>query len=202
MILDKIKQFLTNVSDISLGYNEISFFDPLKLQDEQIGFSSDMEGNTLVTGNEGDWKEEWIVIANDEMGDPIIIDTSTPQLTVLSASHGEGAWEPFIIADSLDNFQNIISILNKISDNRTTPVDLEKNPISNNERQNVLIHIKQQNPHTELSFWQDYLENDDEDDRELENLGGNFGHDRIRTLSTLKDNELNKSAYEQGSISN
>lgn len=162
--LDKIKQFLTTTSDISLGYSEIIFFDPLKLQDEQIGFSSDSEGNTLVTGNEGDWKEEWIVIANDEMGDPIIIDTSTPQLTVLSASHGEGAWEPFIIADSLDNFQNIISILTKISDNRASPVDLEKNPISNNERQNALNYIKQQNPHTELSFWQDYFENDDEDD--------------------------------------
>jgi hypothetical protein len=86
--LDKIKQFLTNISDISLGYNEINFFDPLKLRDEQVGFSYNTEGNTLVTGNEGDWKEEWIVIANDEMGDPIIVDTSTPQLTVLNASHG------------------------------------------------------------------------------------------------------------------
>lgn len=54
MILDKIKQFLTQISDISLGYNEINFFAPLKLQDEQIGFSSGTEGNTLVTGNEGD----------------------------------------------------------------------------------------------------------------------------------------------------
>jgi len=34
------------------------------------------------------------------------------------------------------------------------------------------------------------------------NLGGNFGDDRIRTLSALKDNELNRSGQEQGSISN
>jgi len=46
-----------------------------------------MEGNSFITGTEGD---------------------------------GEGDWEPFIIADSLDNFQLIISILNKISNNRAT----------------------------------------------------------------------------------
>lgn len=166
--LDKIKQFLSGISDISLGYNEINFFDPLKLQDEQVGFSSDTEGNTLVTGNEGDWREEWIAIANDEIGDPILIDTSTPQLAVLSAPHGEGTWEPFIIADSLNNFQNIISILNKISENRTTPVDLEKNPISNSERRSALNHIKRQNPNSEISFWQDYFENEEEEDTESE----------------------------------
>jgi hypothetical protein len=164
--LDKIKLFLTNVSDVSLGYNEITFFDPLNLQEEQVGFSFDTEGNSLITGNDGDWKKEWLAIANDEVGDPIMIDTSTPELTVLSAQHGQGAWEPFTIADSLDNFQNIISILNKISENRTTPVDLGQNPIPDAQRQNALNHIKKQNPHTEIWFWEGYFENDDMEEEE------------------------------------
>ena len=158
---DKINQFLTNVSDLSLGYNEITFFDPRKLQEEQVGFSFDTEGNSLITGNEGDWKKEWLVIAHDEVGDPIMIDSSAPQLTVLSAQHGQGAGEPFIIADSLDNFQNILSILSRIAENRATPVDLEQNPIPDDLAKNALNQISKQNPHTEIWFWEGYFENED-----------------------------------------
>jgi hypothetical protein len=162
--IDKIKQFLSKVSDLSLGYDNINFFDPLKWQDEQVGFSFDHEGISLITGNEGDWKEEWLVIATDGLGDPIIVDTSAPQLPVLTASHGVGAWRPFVIADTLDNFQLTISILNKISNNRATPVDLEKNPISDAERQSALSQIKQLNPQAELWFWEGYFENNFGDD--------------------------------------
>src|SRR6266513_5104465 len=108
--LDKIKIFLSEIKDISLGYNEINFIQSENLDEEQVGYSIDTNSNSLITGKDGDWKEEWIVIASDQMGDPIIIDVSSVELTVLSAEHGEGTWEPFVIADSLDNFKNTLSI--------------------------------------------------------------------------------------------
>src|SRR4051794_24974546 len=98
----------------------------------------DANGNSLITGNEGDWKEEWIVIARDQVGDTIIVDVSSPNLTVLSASHGEGVWQPFVIADSLDNFKSIISNLVDVSKNRTNPIDLERNPVSDREIKDLL----------------------------------------------------------------
>lgn len=158
--LEKIKWFLSGMADVSLGYNEINFFQADTLEDEQVGYSFDTTGKSLNTGQEGDWQKEWIAIASDQMGDPFIVDTSSTNLRVLSAAHGEGVWEPFIVADSLDNFKSIVSILNNASKSRTNPVDLEKKPISEKERQDALRKIEQQNPNSELWFWKNYFEND------------------------------------------
>jgi hypothetical protein len=159
-VLDKIKNFLSDTEDISLGYNEINFAQPDNLDEEQIGYSVDTNGNSLITGSDGDWREEWLVIASDQLGDPIIVDVSSSNLTVLSAAQGEGTWEPFIIADSLDNFRNIISSLDNVSKDRTNPVDLQKNPITDIERQDVLTKIEKQNSDTELWYWKNFFDND------------------------------------------
>ena len=112
--LDKVKKFLSETKDISLGYNEINFVDTDNLDEAQIGYSVDTNSNSLISDNDGDWKKEWIVIASDQLGDPIIVDTNTSELTILSASNGEGDWETFTIADTLDTFKNIISMLSQI----------------------------------------------------------------------------------------
>jgi len=158
--LDKIKTFLQIANDISFGYSEINFCNPDNLDNEQIGYSVDESGNSLVTGDDGSWPQEWLVIASDELGDPIIIDMSSTELTVLSAVHGDDIWESFIIADSVNNFKEIISLLTDLSKDRTNPVDLEKNPMTAKERQDVLEKIEKQNPGTELWFWEAFLETD------------------------------------------
>jgi hypothetical protein len=160
IVPDKIKTFLSENKDVSLGYNEINFFDPENLDEEQIGYRVDMDSNSLITGNKGDWREEWIVIASDYTGDPIIIDVSSPKLTVLSAAHGEGNREPFVIADSMDNFKNIISILHDISKDRTNPDELENNPVKDKEKRNALTKIRQLSPDTENEYWENFFEND------------------------------------------
>ncbi len=159
-ILDKIKSFLSDTTNVSFGYNEINFIQPDNLDEEQIGYTIDSNGNSLITGNDGDWQKEWLVIATDQLGDPIIVDISSPNLKVLSAAHGEGTWEPFVIADTLDNFKSIISSLDNISKDRTNPVDLEKNPITDIERQTVLAKIEKQNSDTELWYWENFFESD------------------------------------------
>jgi hypothetical protein len=158
--LEKIKGFLTETPNISFGYREINFFSADKLEEEQIGYSFDTHNNSLVTGQEGDWKEEWLVIGIDDLGDPIIVDVSEQNLTVMTAMHGEGEWEPYSIADSLDNFKKIILELKKLSQKRTNPVDLEKNPISKKERKQFIKQIEEENPNVDVDYWDNILEDE------------------------------------------
>ncbi len=158
IIPDKIKTFLKSAKDISFGYSDINFLNHKQISEEQVGYSFDTNGKSLVNGNDGDWQEEWLVIASDGLGDPVMVDTNSPNLVVLTASHGEGTWEPFIIADTLDNFIDIINMLTVVSKNRTSPVELEKNPISAKERQRILTEIRNQNPDTEMSYWESMFE--------------------------------------------
>jgi hypothetical protein len=69
-ILDKIKRFLSETQDISFGYNEINFVLLDRIEEEQIGYSVDAYRNSLIIGNDGDWREEWLVIASNQLGDP------------------------------------------------------------------------------------------------------------------------------------
>ena len=157
--IEKIKQFLDEVSNISIGHNEIVFLSANRLENEQIGYSIDTNGISLVSEKEGDWQKKWITIAHDNLGDPFIVDTGSKTLTVLSAAHGEGIWQPFIVADSLDSFRNIVLIIKQVSNNRNHPVALGKNPITDSERNSSLQQIEKENPKTGLWFWEVYFEN-------------------------------------------
>jgi hypothetical protein len=158
IILEKVRKFLTNDSEVSFGYNGLTFLSADKLDDGQIGYSVDSKGNSLITGQEGDWKKEWLVIGTDTIvGDPIFIDTSSKQLQVLTAGHGEGEWECITIADSLDNFADIISELKKVSVKRTTPIALEKNPLPEKERNQFIQKVGTDNSETEIYYWENFL---------------------------------------------
>lgn len=158
IIPDKVKSFLSSIQDISIGYNEITFFLSEDLLEEQIGYRVDPKGNSLIGGKEGDWRENWLVIATDHAGDPIIVDLNASLLSVFSAPHGEGEWEPVQIADSLATFHKIISLFAEISKDRTTPVDLENHPITDKEKQKIISEIKKYNPHSEMWYCEQILE--------------------------------------------
>lgn len=162
--LHRIKEFLTGRSSISIGYRDLHFLDAAKLREEQVGFRFHPNGNSLVTGKEGAWKKEWVVIATDELGDPILVDTNGPLLPVLTAPHGMGSWEPYLIADSLDNLEDIVFILTQLSKNRSSPIDLKNNPISSRERKKALQRIERENPNSDLDYWAFYMENETDDD--------------------------------------
>ncbi|GAB2454710.1 hypothetical protein GCM10011375_02290 [Hymenobacter qilianensis] len=157
--LNKIKIFLLEAKDISLGYSEIKFVDYDDLDAAQIGYKVDSKGNNLTSINEGDWQEEWLVIANDDLGDPIIVDTSSPDLAVLTAAHGEGDWEPQVIAESLDDFKEILNILNNSSLERNSELDTDKNSIDETQKQDFLLKIEQRNPDAAIWYWEAFLNN-------------------------------------------
>lgn len=110
----------------SLGFTEVSFgsgglqlFPLDELNEGQTGYSKSPEGKSLCDGAPGSWKPEWTVIGNDtSVGDPIILDTASPGLRVMTAMHGEGSWEPYTIATSLRVFAFALRIIKKSSEGR------------------------------------------------------------------------------------
>lgn len=53
MIDTRIKLFLSDVEDISIGFSSFDFFEKENFAVGQIGYRMDGQGNSLITGHEG-----------------------------------------------------------------------------------------------------------------------------------------------------
>lgn len=95
---NKIKQLLAHVdraddNEIELEYESepmtIELFNSEEIEEGQLGYSFDEEGQSLVGNEEGDWKEGWIVIGIDSyLGDPIFVDSNDENCPVYTARWG------------------------------------------------------------------------------------------------------------------
>jgi len=161
-----IQNFLAGQHDITFGYSELNFIAADALEQSQIGYSFDDKGNSLMTGKKGDWQPGWIVIANDETGDPIFVDTDTPELQVFTAAHGTGNWEAEPITDSLHSFGDVVSQLRLLATGRSNPVEKLLNPLLAQEAQDFLKFVRTASPNTDPAYWETLmllaLENDTE----------------------------------------
>ncbi len=80
-----------------------------EIENAQLGYSVDEQGNSLTENNEGDWQHGWVVIGyEEELGDPLIIDTSQEGYPILTAEHGAGDWEPIVLFNSLNDMKESI----------------------------------------------------------------------------------------------
>ncbi|GLV63496.1 hypothetical protein Bmyc01_21660 [Bacillus mycoides] len=110
---NKIKQLLAHVdraedNEIELEYESepmtIELFNSEEIEEGQLGYSFDEEGQSLAGNEEGDWKEGWIVIGIDSyLGDPIFVDSNDENYPVYTAMHGEGEWEKECIAERIED---------------------------------------------------------------------------------------------------
>lgn len=145
--------------EVSIGYRTVILFSPEELENKQIGYSVDSVGQSLVGDKNGDWQSSWIVIGyEDEMGDPIFVDTSEEGFSVYTAVHGEGEWEQEMISTSFHHFILSLNHMKEISVGRENPVALENNPISFEEKKHILKLISNINVETDLYFWESWLE--------------------------------------------
>jgi len=141
-------------ADVSFGYSSIHVLRPNELSQGQIGYGIDPEGELLWGDAVGDWKKSWLVIGYEGMcGDPIFIDTEASGYPVFTAIHGQGDWNPKLIAVSLDAFGAALSAVALAAKGRDNPAALEKNPISETERDAVLATIRRRNAAADLYFW-------------------------------------------------
>lgn len=71
------------------GPDEVNLVSPGELDEAQVGYAVDPQGYDL-TGGEGDWRQEWLVIGDDALlGDPYFVD---PLDTRLARLHGH-TWD-------------------------------------------------------------------------------------------------------------
>ena len=92
------------------------------MDEGQIGYSIDQDGNSLGTELNGNWQEGWVVIPSDHMGDPIIVDTADTNLPILTSPNGRDEWITKPIASALAQFKSIVVDLQKLSTDRQSPV--------------------------------------------------------------------------------
>lgn len=155
--------------EVGIGFNGITLFTLDELDGAQIGYSKSPNGESLCEGREGQWQPQWLVIGNEPVcGDPIILDTSDSNLPVFYDLHGQGKWEPAIIALTLDTFIESLREIRKLSVGRSDPVSLVQNPVTEGERARVIEKIKSLNSgdDSSTSFWEDMLlDNGEESDR-------------------------------------
>jgi hypothetical protein len=91
------------------------------------------------------------------VGDPIFVDSARPELPVYTAAHGQGLWIADLIADSLSSFILSLAAFNAVTENRTYPVQLDKNPLSDTERIATLERIRLLNKLDDYTFWENLL---------------------------------------------
>jgi hypothetical protein len=149
--------------ELSFGYAGLRLFSLAELDEGQLGYSRSPERESLCSGEPGSWKNEWIVIGNDTLlGDTLILDTSSPNLRVLTDMHGQGSWNPRIIATSLESFAFSINTIHQLSAGREDPAKLEQNPLSEEDRQQALNAIRAKNgDEIDPDFWSLFLEPDE-----------------------------------------
>lgn len=110
---EKIKKNLEIIKlecDKIKDYVNIEIFSFEQLDECQVGYSVDPNGNSLVTDDEDTWDENWIVIAYETLGgDPIIIELNEDGYPVSILMHGMDSWDNgSYLADSMEAFLNTL----------------------------------------------------------------------------------------------
>ncbi|MDT8976270.1 SMI1/KNR4 family protein [Paenibacillus sp. chi10] len=90
-------------------YADINDFNKIQ---EGYRFNS-LSGEFLVSDKNGDWQDGWYVFAVNTMDDPFYIDFTQKDhgFPVYFSYHGTGKWVPIKIADTLEQFEQILRVL-------------------------------------------------------------------------------------------
>jgi hypothetical protein len=144
---------------VSCGYRTVTLFPSTELEDAQIGYGIGEAGEDFTGTSDGDWRPNWPVIGYEEVcGDPIFIDLRESALPVFTAAHGQGRWDAELIASSLTGFLRALAEVDRISTNRRNPVELERHPLTDVEKEQVLKQVAKVNGKGNLEFWESWFE--------------------------------------------
>jgi len=148
------------VDEVAYGCGGIKLFGAAEIEHGQVGYSVARDGKSLCSRDLGAWRPNWTVIGYETAcGDPLFIDTDDSALPVLTAVHGEGAWEPQAVAISIDAFARLLEEFARISEGRSNPVERDNNPLSDAQRGTFLRRVAELNgTQFETEFWTVLLE--------------------------------------------
>src|SRR5215831_739456 len=119
---------------VDYGVGGVELFQPEDVPSAQLGYAVATDGKSLVGTGPGDWRSDWIVIGRETTcGDPIFVSQTKPH-QVFTAMQGEGSWEPRVVAPDLEMFRDCLEIFRRFAHARGSPVELERNPPSEQEQ--------------------------------------------------------------------
>lgn len=160
MTRDAYLELLRSVSTrrVQIGYGGVTIAAEDALDEAQIGYSVDPQGNSLTGEGEDDWRPSWLVIGHElREHDPIFVDLAEPGMPVYTAAHGMGYWEADPIAPSAAAFFRALEVVARVAEGRGSPVALEANPIPDAEREAALREIRALNHGSDAYFWESLL---------------------------------------------
>ena len=131
------KIFDRDINKVDMGLSDIYLCSKDEIEDAQIGFRVDNEGNPIK-----EWiGDNYVVIGDDSCcGDPIITDVSNDKLPVYTMFHDDWSTLQQIATD----FDQYIEILHKIDD-----TDLR----DENEKNELISFIKDIVPEEGIEYW-------------------------------------------------
>nr|WP_319394728.1 hypothetical protein [uncultured Desulfobacter sp.] len=111
---------------------------------------------------QGDWLSPWAVIGRDSsFGDPIFIDSSNSNFPVYTAAHGEGIWSPELISGTYADFLLVIEKLETLAANRRNPVEMQKNPMTQEEYDSFINFVSANAELTDTAYWEILVADDE-----------------------------------------
>lgn len=144
---------------VSVGYTDLYLSGPDELEAEQLGFARDSNGKDLTGRLPGQWRPEWIVIGHeDKLGDPIFIDLLEPGYPVYTAMHDALSYGPMLLASSFQTFMQGLRAVAAYASDRSSPVELEANPLSEADRAALIGNLECLGPNADLDFWTGWFE--------------------------------------------
>ncbi len=147
-------------AEVSYGCGGIKLFSAAELEEGQVGYSVAPDGTSLCSREAGAWQPHWLVVGCETAcGDPLFIDFEIAASPVFTAMHGAGTWEPARVAASVETFAKCLEAFSHMATRRSTPVEREANPLSDEERLSFLRRIAQLNETSGApEFWDFLLE--------------------------------------------
>lgn len=160
MVHTNVEELLKSfrITEVYFGSEGFRVYTPEELEKAQVGYAKHPDGTDLTGQEEGDWKREWIVIGYDtNLGDPYFVDTGNEQLTVYTAMHGAGAWDPHIVSPALGNFLRCLKHLQTQSHQDDSLIEPNDSTVTDRGR---IMDLKEElnRMNGEEEFWDAFFE--------------------------------------------
>jgi len=125
----KIRNFIeekTEMTNMTLPWNYPSID---KFNDFQAGYRFNAKTLENLTGQKGEFDENWFVICSNYFDDPFFIDISETEndYPVYYAQHGAGSWASIKISENITEFSNELKEIKELEDNRDLLLNKLKN---------------------------------------------------------------------------
>ncbi|MGE7915748.1 hypothetical protein [Lysinibacillus xylanilyticus] len=152
-LLKQLKQ-LKIVSEQLAAWIDVEMFDPEYLEREQLGYSIDLEGNSLIHDEEESWQADWLVIGQMKLtGDPMIIETAEPGQPVAVLMHGMGDWHAgSYLAGSVIKFQVALQLIAQRNDKQSSW------KITSMELERIITEIVSADNYADKDLWESLLD--------------------------------------------